>query len=177
MKTIALFSAAFAWAAAGAMYGADAPKSPWAGVSFDHPEKFTDIQDQLSPTEQGQQAILDNIREFLVSESKRFIPEGCQLSITFTDIELAGKFEPWRGPKWDQVRIIEPVYPPRFRFTWSVTDSAGKVVKQGKEDIRDTAFYLRVMIDKEDPLRFEKDILKDWVSGSLGNVKRLVASN
>jgi hypothetical protein len=177
MKKIAFLSAAVALVAAGALYGADAPKTPWADVVFDHPEKFTDIKDQQSPTDKGQQAILDQIREFLVLRSKPFVPEGCKLTMTFTDIKLAGQFEPWRGPNWDQVRIVKPIYPPRFIFTWNVTDAAGKVIKQGKEDILDTAFDMRVTIDLSDPLRFEKDILKDWMSGSLGDLKRLVAAN
>jgi hypothetical protein len=177
MKKTALFSAAVAWVVAGAAYGAEAPKPAWAEIVFDHPEKFTDIKDQMSPTDKGQQAILDAFNTYLVSESKRYIPEGCKLTITFTNINLAGSFEPWRGPNYDQVRIVKPIYPPNFKFAWSVTNAAGKVIKQGTEDITDTAFDMRLTSNLDDPLRFEKDILKDWMSGSLGNLKRLVASN
>ena len=41
------------------------------------------------------------------------VPEGDKLTITFTDIDLAGDFEPWRGPQWDEVRIVKAIYPPR----------------------------------------------------------------
>ena len=177
MKKVALFSAAVAWVAASAVYGTEAPKASWAEVVFDHPEKFTDIKDQMSPTDKGQQAILDKFNDYLVSESKRFIPTGCKLTITFTNINLAGTFEPWRGANWDQIRIVKPIYPPNFKFTWSVANAAGKVIKQGREDITDTAFDSRLTTNLDDPLRFEKDILKDWMSGSLGDLKRLVALN
>lgn len=177
MKKTALFSAALALAAAGTLYGADAPSAPWVEIVFDHPEKFTDIKDQLMPTEKGQQAILDRFREFLTSGSKRFIPNGCKLSITFTDIDLAGDFEPWRGPNWDEVRIVKAIYPPRFKFTWTVTDAAGKVIKQGREDICDLSFDMRLTANLDDPLRFEKDILRDWMSSELGDLKRLVVAN
>jgi hypothetical protein len=177
MKRISLLAAAVGLVAAGALYGADAPKTPRAEINFDHPDKFTDIKDEMYPTDQGQQAILDRIRDFLVVEAREYIPEGCKLTMAFTDIRLAGEFEPWRGPRWDQTRIVTPLYPPRFVFDWTVTDAAGKTIKQGQEDIRDVAFYLRVTLDPQDPLRYEKSILGDWMRGSLGNVKQLVASN
>src|ERR1035438_1157050 len=177
MKKIALLSTVAAWVAAGALYGADAPKPAWAEIVFDHPEKFTDIKDQVNPTDSGQQAILDRIREYLVSEVKPYIPDGCKLTITFTDIDLAGDFEPWHGGQWDHIRIVKPIYPPAFKFAWTVTNLTGKVIKQGKEDIRDLSFDMRLTVNMDDPLRFEKDILKDWVGGNLGDVKHLVAAN
>jgi hypothetical protein len=163
--------------AACALYGADAPMTSSTEVNFDHPDKFTDIKDQMYPTDSGQQVILDTLRDFLVQDAKRYIPQGCKLAITFTDIQLAGQFEPWRGPRFDQTRIITPLYPPRFKFNWTVTDASGKTIKQGTEDLWDTSFYLRVTLDPDDPLRYEKSILSDWMRGSLGNVKLLVASN
>jgi hypothetical protein len=36
-------------------------------------------------------------------------------------------------------------------------------VKEGKEDIRDLAFDMRLTMDRQDPLRYEKDILRDWI--------------
>ena len=177
MKKIALFSAAVALVAAGAVYGAEAPKASWAEIVFDHQEKFTDIKDQMSPTDQGQQDILNKISEYLVSESKHFVPEGCKLTMTFTDIDLAGDFEPWHGAQWDHIRMVKSIYPPHFKFGWTVANAAGKVIKEGKEDILDLSFDSRVTINADDPLRFEKDILKDWMGGNLGNLKRLVAEN
>lgn len=139
--------------------------SPRVEVIFDHPEKFTDIRDYYQPTEKGQQAILDQIREFLEQEGRYNVPEGYTLTITFQDIKLAGDFEPWRGPNWTDVRIIKAIYVPRFKFTYVVADKAGKVVKQGTENLTDLNFQDRVALPTDDPLRYEKSILTDWVRG------------
>ena len=96
-----------------------------------------------------------------------YIDDKHKLTIVFTDIDLAGDFEPWRGPEWSNVRIVKSIYPPRFCFTWQVMDLAGKVVKKGSEDIRDLAFDMRVTLDRNDPLHIEKDVLKDWMSLNL----------
>jgi hypothetical protein len=140
-------------------------------VIFDHPGNFTDVKDSNFGTDSGRDAILSRIRDFLVRESTRFLPAGDNLTITFTDIDLAGEYEPGRGPRWDNVRIVKDIYPPAFKFTYSVTDSSGKVLKQGTENIRDLNFQTRLVIDNTDSLRYEKDVLKDWVHSTLTDLK------
>lgn len=170
MKHLRLLPIVLGAAAALALRAADAPKgAPQTEVAFDHPENFTDVKDGNIPTERGRDAILSRIREFVVSRSGLLLPEGYRLRITFTDIDLAGDFEPWRGHgQWDDVRIIKPIYPPAFKFTYSVTDPSGKVVKTGSENIRDLNFQMRVVsATDDDPLRYEKDILNDWLHSAL----------
>ena len=99
------------------------------------------------------------------------VPEGDRLAITFTDIDLAGDFEPWRGPQWSGVRIVKDVYPPAFKFTYAVTDPSGRVVKGGSEDIRDGGFQFRSTIDTTDTLRYEKAVLNDWARSTLRALK------
>jgi hypothetical protein len=172
MKTLRLFPLALGIALTFAARAADVPDpAPRVDVVFDHPEKFTDVKDANFPTDRGRDAILSRIRDFLVREATRYLPAGDDLTITFTDIDLAGDFEPWHGPQWDDVRVVKDVYPPAFKFTYSVTDSSGKILKQGSENIRDLNFQSRLVLDTSDTLRYEKDILKDWVRANLRGLK------
>jgi hypothetical protein len=136
-------------------------------VVFDHPEKFTDVKDDMMETEKGRNAILKQIAKFIVERSEKLLPEGYTLTLTFTDIDLAGDFDPSFGPQFDHVRIVKSIYPPAFKFTYVVTGPTGEVVKQGAEDIRDLAFDMRTTLDRQDPLHFEKDILSDWMRSTL----------
>jgi DUF3016 family protein len=170
MKTLRLFSSILGLAAALSLHAAGSA-APRTEVIFDHPEKFTDVKDSDLPTDKGRDAILANIRDFLVHRTESMIPEGDKLTITFTDIDLAGDFEPWRGAQYDNVRIVKAIYPPAFKFTYSVTDPSGKVVREGSEDIRDMNFQFRVTIDASDPLHYEKDILDDWARAKLKGLK------
>jgi hypothetical protein len=173
MKTLRLFSAALGLLAAGALRASDAATAaPRTEVIFDHPEKFRDIREEYNSSDRGRDSILSEFREHLVNRTAPMIPDGYKLTVTFTDIKLAGDFEPWRGPQWDTVRIIKDIYPPSFKFTYSVTDPSGRVVKSGAEDITDLAFQLRTVIDTSDPLRYEKQILDDWATGALRGLKK-----
>jgi hypothetical protein len=170
MKKIRLLSA-FLGLAASALYATAANTASRADVVFDHPENFTDVKDRAVPTDKGRDEILSNIRGFIVDRAGRILPDGYTLKMTFTDIDLAGEFEPQRGAQWDDVRIVKAIYPPAFKFTYAVMDPSGKVVKQGSESIRDMTFDTRITIDTSDPLHYEKDFLDDWMRSNLRNFK------
>ena len=176
MKALFIVGAGFGLAA-GFLQAADPAKPPRAEITFEHPERFTDVKDSSFPTDKGRDAILGQLRKTLVSEANYCVPEGCKLSITFSDIDLAGDFEPWLGPNWSNVRIVKDIYPPAFKFTWSVTNAAGRVIKQGKEDMRVLDFDMMITLDREDPLRYEKAILDDWMRSNLRDIKKAVADS
>jgi hypothetical protein len=171
MKTLRLLSV-FLGLAAGALYASDSKSATSRiNVSFDHPENFTDVKDRALPTDKGRDEILSNIRNFMMDQADRILPAGDSLRITFTDIDLAGDFEPQRGPQWDDVRVVKAIYPPAFNFSYTVTDASGKVLKEGTEHIRDMTFDTRITFDRGDPLHYEKDILDDWMRNTLRNIK------
>jgi hypothetical protein len=172
MKTLRLLSAVLGLTAACALRAETAKADVRTDVIFDHPEKFADIRDMNMPTDKGQADILNRIRDHLVRETAPMVPEGYKLTITFTDIHLAGNYEPWRGPQWDEIRIIKDIYPPAFKFTYTVTDPSGKVVRKGSEDIRDLDFQNRLSVNRDDPLHYEKDILSEWARGSLKDLAK-----
>lgn len=148
-----------------ALSAAEPAKAPVrTEVVFEKPENFTDVKDGEMGSDRGRDGILEQIREFIVERAEKALPAGQKLTVTFSDIDLVGEYEPWRGPQFSDVRIVKSIYPPRFKFSYKITDAAGKIVKEGKEDLRDLAFDMRLTIDRQDPLRFEKDILKDWIS-------------
>jgi len=156
--------------------GLSAAPSPAAAsrveVVFDHPEKFRDVRDSFNPTDRGRDSILENIRHALIAAGKYYVPEGYNLKIVFTDIKLAGDYEPWHGPDFDDIRIVKAIYPPSFTFTYTVSDPSGHIIKQGSENFTDMNFQMRLVLDSGDSLRYEKDILRDWMSSTLRDLRR-----
>ena len=132
-------------------------------VIFDHPEKFTDIKGDSMDSPKGRDVMLDQIRDILETTGAGIIPAGQKLTMTFTDIDLAGEYEPWRGGQWSDVRIIKDIYSPRFVFSYKLTDATGAVLKEDKVNLSDLTFMSRMTIDRNDPLHFEKDLLGDWI--------------
>ena len=138
-------------------------------VAFIEPEKFTDARRaELEPTSTG---IVGELQKFIITTGARYIPENMTLNIRITDIDLAGDFELFRGPQADQVRIVKGLYPPHIVLEFEIIDSAATVVKSGKRDLTDINYQLRSVYPREDYLRYEKDILRDWLRAELGVLK------
>ncbi len=174
MKTFRLFPTVLLGLVAPlALSAGPAPKPPArTEVIFVNPEKFTDVKDSDFATDKGRDDILDRLRTFIVDRAEVVLPAGQKLTITFTDIDLAGEFEPWRGAQFGDVRIVKAIYPPAFKFSYQVADEAGQKVKSGEENIRDMAFDMRMTFDRQDSLHYEKDILGDWIRGTLRAPKK-----
>lgn len=139
---------------------------PRAEVLFFEPAKFTDLRASHMSSDADRDGYLEQLRDYIVSQARHYVPEGCLLSVTFTDIDMAGDFEPWLGPRWDDVRIVRDIYPPRIELAFRVTDAEGNVLKQGQRKLRDTGFMMKIrMASDNDPLRHEKALIDDWLRG------------
>ena len=111
-------------------------------------------------------------RDYLLEQAKYYVPEGHMLSVTFTDIDMAGDFEPWRGPRFDDIRIVKDIYPPRIVLNFRMTNAEGAVVKEGKRELRDLAFMMKInMSFRDDPVRYEKALLDDWLRAEFPRVR------
>ncbi len=161
----------------GTARAAEAAAAAKTEVIFDHPENFKDIKTGSLSSEKGEQGQLEILRKGIVSTADNYLPDGCKLTMIFTDIDLAGDFEPWRGAQADDIRIIKDIYPPDYKFTWKVTDAGGRVLKEGKENLRDIDFQMKASsIDREEPLGNDLAVLNDWLRHNLRDLKKLVAT-
>jgi hypothetical protein len=143
-----------------------------AEVNFFEPQKFTDVRDSYMG-DSDRTTYLEQIRDHVLEQAKYYVPEGHKLSVTFTDIDMAGDFEPWRGPRWDDIRIVKDIYPPRVVLAFQLTDAAGNVVKEGKRDLRDLAFMMKISMSfRDDPVRHEKALIDDWLRSEFPRVRK-----
>ncbi len=138
-------------------------------VAFIEPKKFTDARRaELDPTSPG---ILGELQKFIIATGARYVPENMKLNIRVTNVDLAGDFELFRGPQADQVRIAKGLYPPHIVLEFEVVDSAAKIVKSGKRDLTDIDYQVRSVYPADDYLRYEKDILRDWLRAEFSDLK------
>jgi hypothetical protein len=172
MKILHLLLAVFGVAACGALRAADTP-APLVDVVYVHPENFTDVKEAYVTTDRQRDEYLKELKENIQDEAHNYIPAGQHLVLNITDVDMAGEFEQWHGPRFDEVRIVRDIYPPRVNLEFKLTDATGKVIKQGERKITDIQF-----MDKpntyfpDDPLRYEKKLLDDWFYDEFGPVKK-----
>lgn len=132
-------------------------------VSFQSPEQFTDLRrTHLSGGRGADEGYLRELQDYVERIGPQRIPAGYTLALTITDVDMAGDFEPERGPSFMDVRITRGVYPPRINLTYRLTDTTGAVRSQGERQLRNQAFDWTISaVDRNDPLRHEKDLLND----------------
>jgi hypothetical protein len=164
-----LLSAVSIGSACTAVMTASDPASRIA-VVFVQPQHFTDVK--YSKAEQNSVALLSELHTFMCKMGERYVPAGMQIEIQVTDIDLAGDFEPWRGPQFGAVRITREIYPPRISLDFRLTDDMGNVVSAGKREISDSAYQARLVRPPDDYLRYEKDILRDWFRNEFSGQER-----
>lgn len=175
MKTKPLFLIALLTTASLVTRAAPPPpkhEDPRMQVNFFEPEKYTDVKMTMMGDERDRDDLLARIRDYLMEQARFYVPAGQTLEITFTDIDMAGDFEPWRGPQFQDVRIVKDLYPPRMALSFRLTDAEGNVLKQGKRDLHDLSFLLKLSIDRNDTLRHEKALLDDWLRQDIGRLKK-----
>ena len=136
---------------------------------FVQPQHFTDVR--YSKAEPNSVALLSELHTFMCKMGERYVPADMQLEITVADIDLAGDFEPWRGPQFGHVRITRGIYCPHISLEFRLTDRNGSVVSTGQRQITDIAYQERFVRQPDDYLRYEKDILRDWFRNEFGAIK------
>lgn len=125
---------------------AEARQSPSFGVGRQEPEEW-----------------LGELAKHLQRRAERVLAPGQHLNVTFTDVKRAGTYEPWRGPLWNDIRVIKDIYPPRIDLRFTLTGADGATLREGERSLRDIAFLSRSTPTQNDPLRYEKRLLDDWL--------------
>ena len=139
-------------------------------VAFVQPERFTDVGDREVTSPNVRAAFLRALERHLQrSAGARLVP-GQTLTVTITDIDMAGAFEPWRRTGTD-VRIVREIYPPRINLTFRLTDASGATEREGARKLVGLEFLARPTLPTSDPLVYEKALLDDWLGDDLGPLR------
>lgn len=134
-------------------------------VVWEHPENYTDTDYSYANSRFRQNIVLNDLERFFRKEGERSLPEGLTLTLTVTDVDLAGRFEPWRQHGMDRVRIVKDLYPARIQFRYVLTDSEGSVLLSGEEDLKDHHVGMVIMQGtlRSDTYPYVKQLVRDWL--------------
>ncbi len=137
-------------------------------IEYVHPERFTDFRLQGRSATWTAPIFSREIGAALEQVLARRLPGG-SLTLRFNDIDLAGRYEPRRGPQFDNIRFVRTgATPIRLNFDYTLTDSQGRIVSSGTRGLSDT-FYLdrypnALIRSTFDQLFYEKQLLQSWLT-------------
>lgn len=139
-------------------------------VQWTDPAQFTELRYSRNRWDAQRGDWVETLAEYLRKQAGKMLPEGQKLDVTITDIKRAGDYEPWHGPRLDDVRIMRDIYPPRISLQFTLTDANGQIISQGERKLSDTGYLLNSSLPSNtDPLRYEKRMLDDWLRRELRN--------
>ena len=108
-------------------------------VSWTDPAQFSEIKYSGNRWEAERGDWVTQIASYLQDRADKRLPEGQRMDVTITDIQRAGRYEPWLGVRYDSVRIMREMYPPQISLNFRITDTDGQVVAEGERKLRDYA--------------------------------------
>lgn len=130
-------------------------------VNYQQPDKFTDASDSFGSGTSDSH--LEILREHIREQAARLLAEGQKLTVTITDIDLAGDFLPGRAAMND-VRVVKDIYSPRVELSFRLEAADGTVLKEGERRLRNVNFMneLRLSMQNES-LGYDKELLTRWL--------------
>lgn len=109
-------------------------------VRYKDPRQFTEATPSAGPHLIDTKAYLKPLKDYIAQRASRILVPGQRLDIEVTDAACAGEYEPWRGPNFQEVRVIKNLYPPRIDLDFTLCGVDGKVLSEGSRKLRNPAF-------------------------------------
>jgi hypothetical protein len=166
-STIAI--SAFAGSPASGRASSNLTAGPNVRIEFTNPKYFTDIRIHDFDEWKSAKIFGNEMTEALTPVVAKAAP-GCTLLLKFTDIDLGGRYEPWK-PQHSQIRYERQYLPLRLDFSYTLLDSQGKTISQGSKSVTDTLYlgwdaagYVK---ENSDYLYYEKRDLLRWVAANI----------
>lgn len=160
LRRLAAASLAALWLFGGLAHAGTAAQ---VDVQYVDPKQFTEFRHAGIGVDRNERGWLDALARHLAQRAGARLPEGQTLRIVVTDVDRAGDYEPWHGGQSADVRIVRDVYPPSVDLNFTLLSADGTILRAGKASLRDPAFMLRSNRYFDDPLRYEKAMIDDWV--------------
>ncbi len=137
-------------------------------VSFKHPENYTDARFSGDYGRGADDSVLKELQVFIEKLGQRYLQPSQRLQVQVLDIDLAGRYEPWRVD-YSNVRFMREVTWPRIKLHYAL-EQGGKELANREAVLIDQSYLQHGnRYFTSDRLRYEKAMLNDWFRRNLGS--------
>jgi hypothetical protein len=134
-----------------------------AKVNFKDFKEYQDVRSGKETRGSYHKRIAEQLEKHIAKLAQR-LPEGYHLNLTFNDIDLAGDVR----FNMDDIRVVKPIYFPRFNLTYTLKDRSGQILLEEKsKQIKDMSFMDRMKRGIDESFYYEKRLLTDWFEDEL----------
>lgn len=136
-------------------------------VRFTHPESFSDAYLGRDHGRGADDVVLKELKAHIQKLGERYLQAGQAFKVDILDIDLAGRYEPWRV-EFQNVRFMREITWPRIKMHYSF-EQDGNVLVSREAMVIDQAYLQHGnRYFSSDRLRYEKAMLDDWFRRNLG---------
>jgi hypothetical protein len=127
------------------------------------PEKYLDIRGGDENQKRFQERVIAALTSYFKEAAAEILPADQTLYLTITNVDLAGDVEYFFTAFPMGVRVMRDIYFPSIEFNYELRDAGGKVLKRGKENIKDLGYMFSGMAYiNNPPFDYEKRLIDDW---------------
>ena len=137
-------------------------------ITWEEPETYSDVKPTNESRKRFRERTLEDLEQHIV-ELASDLPESQVLSMTVTNVDLAGQVWPsqfvgFGSGGGSDVRIIKRIDIPRMTFSYSLTNAEGQVILSGEDvKLKDMDFMdSTIRRNRTESLTYEKAMLNDW---------------
>jgi len=133
-------------------------------VKWQNPASYTDID----PAEEDRARFEDHLfKSFnqIFADLALTLPDNYHWEVNVTDLDLAGDARPRAAAGGREMRLMNPNSRPAISFDYTLTDGQGKVVSQGKVDLKDPNYLSRsprIVGVAVKPFPYEEFMINQW---------------
>ena len=129
-------------------------------INFENPKKFRDANYQNRSRNTDE--VTQDIADYFQKQGARYLTQGQTLEINVTDIDLAGRIEPWVFRNQD-IRVMTRITWPRIELSYRLLDKNSAVLKQGQDKLEDKNYQSHIgRRAAQGRLLYEKAIIDKW---------------
>lgn len=133
-------------------------------ITWSNAEDYRDgTHDDNRFSERSREIVQKDLERWLGQRAASHFKDRARLELVVTDLDLAGEFEPWRGPEYSDIRIIRRIYPARIHFSYKLHLSDGSLLAEGEEVLRHDLFT-RPFNSNHENYAYTKELVDDWMS-------------
>lgn len=139
-------------------------------VEWIAPETYRDAYSSSAKSEKSRQIALNDFQSFIIAEASPLVNENDNLKISVTQLDMTGEYEPW-STNHANVRMMKSPYFGNISFKYSLTDSSGKVIKEGDEHLSNQMLTPIDIRDRDAMDPYLRSTLRDWIHHNFRTAK------
>lgn len=131
-------------------------------VSWQEPDKFSDIRPGNENKAAFQQRLMSDFDAIFADLAKK-LPDGYQLEIDVSDLDLAGDVNAGHSMASRDIRIVKDIYSPSMSFSYRLKNTKSELISSGQEQLRDMGFMSKTRPTlSNSAFPYEERMLRDW---------------